>query len=167
MADIRLATIEDAPLIQQLAEAIWWPTYSLILEKQQIRYMLDHIYDLESIRGQIERLDQIYILMKEGAEAVGFASYSARKENKNVYKLHKLYVLPERKGTGMGKTLLKAVEDAVRIEGKTVLELNVNKYNPAKGFYEKMGYEVVYEENIPIGPYWMNDYVMRKELRQP
>ena len=24
--------------------------------------------------------------------------------------------------------------------------------------------EVVYEDDVPIGKYWMNDYVMRKEL---
>jgi hypothetical protein len=23
---------------------------------------------------------------------------------------------------------------------------------------------VIYEEDIPIGPYWMNDYVMQKKL---
>jgi hypothetical protein len=27
-----------------------------------------------------------------------------------------------------------------------------------------MGFAIAYEEDIPIGPYWMNDFVMRKEL---
>jgi len=27
-----------------------------------------------------------------------------------------------------------------------------------------MGFTIAYEEDIPIGPYWMNDYVMRKIL---
>ena len=31
-------------------------------------------------------------------------------------------------------------------------------------FYEKMGFEIVAEEDIPIGDYFMNDYVMRKPL---
>ena len=161
---IRVAAPEDALTIQQLAEAIWGPTYGPILEKEQIRYMLDHIYDLQSIRGQIERNEQTYLLLTEGEEALGFASYSARKENKDVYKLHKLYVLPGRQGSGYGKTLLEAVEDKVKQVRKEILELNVNKYNPAKTFYERLGYTVIYEEDIPIGPYWMNDYVMRKEL---
>jgi diamine N-acetyltransferase len=161
---IIVAKPEEAILIRQLAEAIWWPTYTPILKEDQIRYMLDHIYDLESIKGQIERKEQIYLLLTEREDVVGFASYSLRKENKDAYKLHKLYVLPGKQGSGLGKTLLKAVEDIVVKEGKDVLELNVNKYNPAKEFYEKMGYEVIYEEDIPIGPYWMNDYVMRKEL---
>ena len=48
--------------------------------------------------------------------------------------------------------------------GKHTLDLNVNRYNKAKSFYEKMGFNVAYEEDIPIGKYWMNDYVMRIEL---
>ena len=26
-----------------------------------------------------------------------------------------------------------------------------------------MGFSVAYEEDIPMGKYWMNDYVMRKD----
>ena len=48
--------------------------------------------------------------------------------------------------------------------GKETLDLNVNRHNKAKNFYEKMGFQVAYEEDIPIGKYWMNDYVMRKIL---
>jgi ribosomal protein S18 acetylase RimI-like enzyme len=45
-----------------------------------------------------------------------------------------------------------------------VLDLNVNRNNQAKHFYEKIGFNVIREEDIPIGPYWMNDYVMRIEF---
>jgi diamine N-acetyltransferase len=48
--------------------------------------------------------------------------------------------------------------------GKHTVDLNVNRHNKAKSFYEKMGFVVAYEEDIPIGSYWMNDYAMRKEL---
>jgi diamine N-acetyltransferase len=43
----------------------------------------------------------------------------------------------------------------------SILDLNVNRHNPAKSFYEKIGFTVLREEDVPIGPYWMNDYVMR------
>lgn len=164
MLQIRDATTGDAELIQTLAEAIWWPTYSPILEKNQIRYMLDHIYDLGSIRDQIAKGEQTYILLYEGNDPVGFASFAPRTEDPRVYKLHKIYCLVETKGRGLGKFLLHEVEQRVLALGVPTLELNVNKYNPAKQFYEHMGYVVAYEEDIPIGDYWMNDYVMRKKL---
>jgi ribosomal protein S18 acetylase RimI-like enzyme len=39
--------------------------------------------------------------------------------------------------------------------------LNVNRNNEAKEFYKKLGFKIIREEDIPIGQYWMNDYVMR------
>lgn len=164
MTQIRKAKAEDARIIQSLAERIWWPTYSTILAKEQIRYMLDHIYDLELITAQIREQEQTYLVLRVEEEDLGFASYSLKEAPPAIYKLHKLYCLPETRGMGYGKLLLQAVEDKVRAEGVNTLDLNVNKYNPAKTFYEKMGFGIIDELDIPIGPYWMNDFVMRKQL---
>lgn len=165
MTLIRPATLDDAITIRDLAEAVWWPTYRPILTEPQIRYMLDTIYDLDTIKSQIVTGEQTYLLLLENETPVGFAAYSPRKENPAIYKLHKLYCLPETKGKGYGRLLLAEVEKAVLSAGLTTLELNVNRYNPAKDFYEKTGFEVVYEEDIDIGQgYQMNDFVMRKVL---
>jgi GNAT superfamily N-acetyltransferase len=165
MIRIESANTGDAALIRQLAEAVWWPTYSPILSEEQINYMLGKIYDLNTIQQQIEQNEQTYILLYDNDKAIGFAAYSPRTENPEVYKLHKLYCLTETKGMGYGKLLLQAVEKAVADNGKKILELNVNRYNPAKDFYEKRGFTIAYTEDIDIGGgYWMNDYVMRKIL---
>ena len=165
MIRIESAATGDAALICQLAEAVWWPTYRPILSEEQIHYMLSKIYDLDTIQQQIEQNEQTYILLYDNDKAIGFAAYSPRTENTEVYKLHKLYCLTETKGMGYGKRLLQAVEKAVSDNGKTILELNVNRYNSAKDFYEKMGFTIAYTEDIDIGNgYWMNDYVMRKSL---
>lgn len=165
MTVIRPADIDDAVIIRNLAEAVWWPTYRPILTDDQIRYMLDTIYDLESIRRQVTTGEQTYLVLQEDDIAKGFAAYSPRKENPAIYKLHKLYCLPETKGKGFGKLLLEAVEQAVKNAGISFLELNVNRYNPAYGFYEKMGFSTIYDQDIDIGGgYWMNDFVMRKIL---
>ena len=94
--------------------------------------------------------------------SVGFASVS--EQEKGYFKLHKIYVLPATQGTGAGKYLLNEVEKYVQNAGGKKLSLNVNRFNKAKGFYEKMGFAVIREEDIPIGPYWMNDYVLEKNL---
>lgn len=164
MIEIREATVADAPAIQLLAEAIWYPTYSPILSQDQIRFMLDYIYDIEIVSRQIKQGVQTYLLLLENGQAIGFASYSPRPEAPQVYKLHKLYCLTQTKGRGFGKALLREVETRVLASGKSILELNVNRLNPAKGFYDRNGFRVVSEEDIPIGEYWMNDYVMRKQL---
>ncbi len=164
MTAIIPATPAHAKAICEMAEKTWWPAYSEILEAVQIRYMLDTLYTEESIRSQIEQGSQRYLLLLEDGTPKGFAAYSPREENPDVYKLHKLYCLPETQGKGYGRLLVDAVAEKVREAGCHTLELNVNRYNKAKSFYEKMDFVVAYEEDIPIGPYWMNDYVMRKTV---
>jgi GNAT superfamily N-acetyltransferase len=164
MYSIKTATINDLETIRQIAETTWWATYSPILEKEQIAFMLDELYSVEKISSQLKNNTQTYLLLTEEARPVAFAAYSLREEDLDIYKLHKIYCLPETQGKGYGKVLINEVEKKTVEAGKKILDLNVNRHNKAKNFYEKMGFTVAYEEDIPIGPYWMNDYVMRKEL---
>ncbi|RWY52432.1 GNAT family N-acetyltransferase [Mucilaginibacter gilvus] len=164
MYAIKEATIADTDAIISIASETYWSVYGPILKKEQIIFMLGTIYSVETISGQIENNAQSFLLLQEDDEPVAFAAYSPRTENPEVYKLHKLYCLPKTQGKGYGKILVNAVADKVNEAGKNTLDLNVNRYNNAKTFYEKMGFEVVYEEDVPIGEYWMNDFVMRREL---
>jgi len=164
MYSIREATVNDVETIRDIANRTWWPTYSGLLEEEQISYMLGEIYPAGKITTQIRDNIQTYLLLTEDDKPVAFAAYSPREEDPEIYKLHKLYCLPETQGKGYGKILINEVAKKTLEAGKSKLDLNVNRLNKAKSFYEKMGFRVAYEEDIPIGKYWMNDYVMRKTL---
>ena len=155
------ASVADIPTIIEIQEKTWEPTYRDILSKDQIDFMFEKIYSPESLADQMQSGQQFMILLSDET-FVGFSSVSEEKPGK--FKLHKIYVLPATQGTGAGKYLLHATENYVKSLGGTVLSLNVNRYNKAKTFYEKMGFQVVDEQDIPIGPYWMNDYVLEKPL---
>jgi GNAT superfamily N-acetyltransferase len=161
---IREATIADVETIRHLAHEIWWPSYSPILEKEQISFMLNELYSTEKLYYQIANHQQTYLLLIEDEQPVAFAAYSPREEDTEIYKLHKLYCLPATQGKGYGRVLIDEIAKRALEAGKHTLDLNVNRHNKAKTFYEKMGFSVVYEEDIAIGEYWMNDYVMRKVL---
>ncbi|GAB3288741.1 GNAT family N-acetyltransferase [Hymenobacter tenuis] len=161
---IQPATLADIPTIISLAEATWEPTYRFIISREQIDYMYRVIYTPASLERQMTEQGHTFLLVYVEDEPSGYASFSAQAEE-GVYKLHKIYVLPSAQGHGLGQKLLKAVETAVHTAGGRVLELNVNRHNPAMAFYEHLGFQRHREEDIAIGPYWMNDYVMRKELR--
>ena len=122
------------------------------------------MYVSDKIAEQIEDGSQRYVKLEEDGEAVAFAAYSSRQDDEAVYKLHKLYCHPTTQGKGYGKLLIDTVINEAKEAGKTSLELNVNRQNKAKAFYEKMGFSIIYDEDIPIGPYWMNDHVMLKKL---
>lgn len=163
--EIKRASKEDIATIQQLAEEIWPKAYGTIISAAQLRYMLNLIYSEASLTIQIEKGHQ-FILAMENNTAIGFASFSQKNEIENTtFRLHKIYVLPDTTTKGIGSFLLSYVCNESMQQGATQLELNVNKYNPAKQFYLKKGFTVLRDEVIDIGEgYVMDDYVMVKKL---
>jgi GNAT superfamily N-acetyltransferase len=104
-----------------------------------------------------------FLLALDEKNAIGFASFSTMPNAPYRFRLHKLYVLPAHQGTKVGKQLLEKILELISTKHSVALELNVNRYNSARHFYEKMGFEMVREEDIDIGHgYFMNDYVMEK-----
>jgi len=156
------ATEQDIPVIVALAEATWEPTYRYIISKEQLDYMYRVIYTPASLRRQMREQRHQFLLAYVDERPAGFASYSEKPAG--VYHLNKIYVLPSHQSQGLGQRLISAVEAAARAAGGAALELNVNRHNPALAFYERQGFAQHREEDVPIGPYWMNDYVLRKEL---
>ena len=164
MFNIFRATENDIPTIREIAERTWWPAYSPILSPDQIEYMLRTIYGTESMKRDMGGGAQIFLLLKDDEGPQAFASYGRRADEPMVYKLHKLYVVPEKQEKGYGKALIKEITDRLQAEDIHALDLNVNRRNPALRFYEKKGFRIIREEDVPIGPFWMNDYVMRLEF---
>ncbi|MEO6670774.1 MAG: GNAT family N-acetyltransferase [Ferruginibacter sp.] len=166
MLQVIKAGLNDLPVIEQLAHATWPDAYGKILSPEQLSYMLKLIYSNSSLANQVENLQHHFIIVKENEEAVGFASYSPKQQNnKKVFRLHKLYVLPNQQGKGTGKFLLNFIITEIKESGAEILELNVNRHNKAFYFYRKNGFTISREEDIDIGSgYFMNDYVMEKPL---
>jgi ribosomal protein S18 acetylase RimI-like enzyme len=164
MVAIIKANVDAIPAIKKLAHLTWQVTYKEILSAEQLSYMLHSFYDESALQKQFEQGHQ-FIVAKENKEAIGFASYSSKENNKSVYKLHKIYVHPDQQGKNIGKLLLNYVINDVQNKNATALELNVNRHNKAFYFYQKNGFEIIKEEDIDIGNnYFMNDYVMLKRF---
>ncbi len=159
----RLATHKDIKAIREIANKTWFVTYEPILGKEQPKFMFDEIYSKVALTKQMDE-GQTFILQYLGEDVLAFASYSLKEGEAFTYKLNKLYLNPDFQGGGYGKKLIVVVEENVTKLGAKNLDLNVNRYNKARFFYEKVGFEIIKEEDIAIGEYWMNDFVMRKVL---
>ena len=161
---IRAATPADIPVLQRLAELTWWATYRDIIPAEQIAYMLDLMYSANALEAQMLVLGHRFLLARHGGRYAGFAAYGLRDARSSVFRLHKLYVRPDCQGVGLGHTLIRAVETDARRAGARRVELNVNRANPAHHFYRRCGYRVQQVVDIPLGPFWLNDYVMSHDL---
>ena len=165
MREIRQVGEESIDLIRQLAHAVWPTAYGDILTAGQIDYMLNMMYSHAALLKQIDEGHQ-FLIVYDHKMPVGFASYSPKENNSPaVYRLHKLYVLPDHQRKGTGKLLLDHIIAAIQKEGAMVLELNVNKHNKAFHFYARFGFTIAEEKDIDIGGgYFMNDYILEKKM---
>jgi GNAT superfamily N-acetyltransferase len=104
-------------------------------------------------------------LVTENSICLGFASYEHHYLGENKTRLHKIYMLPESQGKGAGKLLIAAVEKLALENNDYIISLNVNRFNTAFNFYEKLGFEKVGEEDVVLDyGYLMEDYNLEKRL---
>ena len=165
MTKIVPASAEHLTAIPKLAGVIWRACYPGIITAEQIDYMLARMYSLDVLRDEIRSQGIRYDLLLVDGSPSGFASYGPTSES-GVMKLHKLYLLPERHGCGLGSRLLQHVEGEVRRLGARRLILSVNKRNArAIAAYIRNGFTITESVVTDIGGgFVMDDYVMAKDL---
>lgn len=162
LVTVRFAADSDVDKINSIAYNTWFDCYGDILSDDQINYMLEELYCESVLKDLISNNYQKFLILDQDNAAKAFASFGSI-ENGN-FKLFKIYVLPECQGKGFGNILMQEVIKQAASGGGQVLELNVNRNNKALYYYRKIGFEIIKEVDIAIGPYWMNDFVMQLKL---
>ena len=157
---IRPASPDDIPVIVQLATRIWRVHYPGIIFPAQIEYMLATMYSPARIAAEMSDAGITWFLAEQDGIPVGFAAVGLTDEDL-VAKLHKLYVLPEKQGCGIGRALLNAALAKAGAMGNDRLILAVNKRNTtAIAAYRKWGFRQRDAVTVDIGGgFVMDDFV--------
>lgn len=164
MIHIFKTKVNDLKNITEIAHKTWPLTYGEILSPAQLEYMLNAFYSESALLANIENGHE-FILAKENDICLGFASFEHHYKNQNTTKIHKIYILPETQGKGIGKLLIDSITQLAQENQSQILLLNVNRFNKALTFYQKLGFEIVEEIDIELEyGYLMEDYVMEKKI---
>jgi GNAT superfamily N-acetyltransferase len=159
---IRKALLSDIPIIQEIAEKAWRPTYEHILTEEQTVFMLNLMYHSETLENQING-KITYFVIEDHQKKLGY--FAVENLNDNQVKLHKLYLDPTKKQMGLGSKIIEFIKNWTLKNKRNYIILNVNKYNSAVQFYHKMGFNIIEEMILDIGNgYVMDDYVMQLDL---
>lgn len=167
MIDITEATKSGLLLVQLIARQTWPGAFGDILSPAQISYMLDMMYSTDSLKRQVNEQNHVFLLARDEnfEKYFGFISYELNYKGEPLTKIHKLYLLPESQGKGIGRLLIDHVAELARRHNNDRLGLNVNRHNKAIQFYERMGFAVVGNETIDIGNgFIMDDVIMEKPV---
>ena len=151
---------EEVSIVNELAHRIWPHTFKEILTTDQIEYMLNWMYDVKTLKQQLKEGHLFYSIVFE-ERPIGFFGLQIGYPEDKFLRIHKIYLLPECQGKGIGRWSMDQIVDIAKAQQCSQLHLNVNIYNNAVTFYKRYGFSVLSEENNDIGSgYWMNDFVM-------
>lgn len=164
------ASINDVMCIHDMAEITFRHTYRDILSPEQIDYMMDWMYSPDNLMKQLSEGHVYYIAIRNSIPC-GYVSVQpdgANDEGRQLFHLQKIYVLPSEQGTGVGRMLFDAAVNHIHAEvagQPAAIELNVNRNNPAIGFYNHLGFRILRQGDFHIGHgFYMNDYIMGLDL---
>ena len=165
MISISEAKPSDFHVIREIAQITWPVAYGAIISKAQLDYMLEKFYSNAALNDNFSTKNHRFLLVKQESVCLGFASYEHHYLGENKTRLHKIYMLPDSQRKGAGKLLLAEVEKLALENNDTIISLNVNRFNSALYFYQKLGFEKVGEEDIELDfGYLMEDYILEKRM---
>ncbi|MBC8112017.1 MAG: GNAT family N-acetyltransferase [Verrucomicrobia bacterium] len=153
--------IHHIPYIMEIAEAAWRPTYLPIISEAQVDFMFKLIFTPKALEKNLLQPGTFALLAFEDSQALAFAVVSPENQPEGTTKISKFYVRPDAQGKGIGKKLMNDLIARAKAEKFKKILLNVNRFNEkAIFFYEKCNFVKLYQEDIAVGKYWMNDFVM-------
>jgi GNAT superfamily N-acetyltransferase len=166
MIVISEANSSDFNTIREIAYTTWPDTYGAIISKEQLDYMLEKFYSDATLNDNLNNKNHYFLLAKENNNCQGFASYEPDYLGEKIVRLHKIYLLPEAQGKGVGKLLISEIEKIANQLNQIGISLNVNRFNSAFDFYTKIGFECIGEEDIELDfGYLMEDFKMLKKTQ--
>jgi GNAT superfamily N-acetyltransferase len=65
--------------------------------------MLNAFYSEASLIDNVQNKGHFFLLVKEDHQSIGFSAYEHDYKNKEITRLHKIYLLPDMQGKGIGK----------------------------------------------------------------
>jgi ribosomal protein S18 acetylase RimI-like enzyme len=155
---LKNASENDAEIVSDLANIIWHAHYTLIIGEQQVKYMLEKMYSINTLKNNIKLGPQEFHLIFNNEIPVGFISFEKKSFSEGF--LNKFYILQNDQNKGIGQIafdlLLKKYPEVKSIR----LQVNRQNIKPIN-FYFKVGFKIEKAADFDIGDgYFMNDFVM-------
>ncbi len=113
-----------------------------ILMKESSRKPYSEKYTIKTALKEVNKLskNEIYVAVSE-KEILGFIASSITTDNKQKAYIDELWLKSTFQGKGVGKTLVKFIEDKLKKKGVNIIRLVAKKNAKAFGFYKKIKYK--------------------------
>jgi GNAT superfamily N-acetyltransferase len=155
---------EHVAAVACLAREIWPEHYAPIIGSRQVDYMLEKFQSEPAISEQLSGGYEYYLVSRDGQNVAYTALVPDSRASSMM--LSKLYVKKSTRGQGLGKQILRFVEELSLKRGIKMIWLTVNKNNsPSLAWYLRMGFANAGPTIQDIGEgYIMDDFRLEKGL---
>jgi ribosomal protein S18 acetylase RimI-like enzyme len=136
---VRRAEVTDLSKVEAVARATWRVAYTGIIPEEVQRQLLDSWYSPESLSRALAAPRSSFFVAESSGAVIGFAQFVRRSEQS--VELTRLYVLPDRQRSGVGRRLLDGGLAEFAGEGLKHLTVQVERDNHnGRRFYERAGF---------------------------
>ena len=172
MLAIRRATIEDAPVLSDLAARTFTETFGHLYPPEDLQAFLADAYAVDKQRTILSHPDYAVWLLEDEGIAVGHAAAGPcglphPQVAPGDGELKRLYVLESHRNGGCGARLLDAALAWLEREGPRTLWIGVWSQNlGAQRFYARYGFEKVGDYEFPVGNTRDHEFILRRPRRR-
>ena len=154
---IRLATLDDVPLLCRLGAATFRETYSAISDPREVDDYADTHFTADKVGGWFRKPCARTLLALVDGQPAGYAHLRHAKvpacvADRQAIELSRLYLLATAQGTGLGGALMAAVlAQAAELEARTIWLGAYDRNVRALAFYARRGFVRVGTHDFEFG----------------
>ncbi|GAT63709.1 GNAT family N-acetyltransferase [Paludibacter jiangxiensis] len=118
--------------------------------------------DAETLRGQLEKGIELYLMIEEG-NAVGCIAIEESQTEVETFYIEKVSVVPDFRNRGLGMELMNFAASLIKERGgKHIGIALINEYEKLKAWYQRQGFREILVKEYPHLPF--NVCFMSKEI---
>ncbi len=157
------ASLNDLPLLYELAREIWIPSFAPLFSKVELEALYSGMYNDELLSKWINTEGNDLYFIFQGERAIGYTGIEKKPSH---LKLDKIYIHRDLQGQGLGSEVMDFIEELAHSSQLGEIRLRVNRENhSAIRFYKNRDYSIVESVDFPgPGGYMYEDYWMSKIL---
>lgn len=148
---LRPETDDDLPFLMQVYASTRADELALVpwtLDQKQS--FLVHQFGAQRYHYRTYFPDAAFDVIERNGRAIGRLYVDERQTRIHIVDIA---LMPESRGSGIGTALLSAIQDYATTRGKGV-DIFVERMNPAKTLYDRMGFKVIREEEVYLEMDW-------------
>ena len=168
---INRAGIDDAIVLQDLAELTFRETYANLNTPENLRQYIEDNFTADKLKKELNNPESYFFIAFEGSVAIGYIKLNTggsqtEKQAQNYIELERIYVPHSHQGKKIGQLLYKKAMEVAQLQDKEFIWLGVWEKNlKAIGFYEKNGFVPFDKHIFKLGNDEQTDIMMRKKTR--